>query len=145
MTAALEGGEWSAARPGCTLPLGKTQYPFYRRLGGPQGQSGLAENVVPAGIRSRTVQPIVSRYTNWATGPTCIKYLKLILVIFALIYLTIKFPEFSFESTALKINHKRTFTELIKYSQHEQLFKRCSVMWFRMWSWPRQHPSSSQV
>jgi len=33
MTAALEGGEWSAAHPGCTLPPGKTQYPFYRRLG----------------------------------------------------------------------------------------------------------------
>ena len=37
MTAALEGGEWSAARPGRTLPPGKTRYPFYRRLGGPQG------------------------------------------------------------------------------------------------------------
>ena len=37
MTAALEGGEWSAARPGRTLPPGKTLYPFYRRLGGPQG------------------------------------------------------------------------------------------------------------
>jgi len=34
MTAALEGSEWSAARPGRTLPLGKTRYPFYRRLGG---------------------------------------------------------------------------------------------------------------
>ena len=34
MTAALEGGEWSAARPGRTLPPGKTRYPFYRRLGG---------------------------------------------------------------------------------------------------------------
>ena len=44
MTAALEGGEWSAARPGCTLPPGKTRYPFYRRLGGPKGRSGRAEN-----------------------------------------------------------------------------------------------------
>ena len=43
MTAALEGGEWSAARPGRTLPPGKTRYPFYRRLGEPQGQSGRAE------------------------------------------------------------------------------------------------------
>jgi len=34
MTAALEGGEWSAARPGRTLPPGKTWYPFYRMLGG---------------------------------------------------------------------------------------------------------------
>jgi len=43
MTAALEGGEWSAARPGCTLPPGKTRYPFYRRLVWPQGRSGRAE------------------------------------------------------------------------------------------------------
>ena len=61
MTAALEGGEWSAARPGRTLPPGKTRYPFYRRLGGPQGRSGRVENLVPTGIRSRTVQPVVSR------------------------------------------------------------------------------------
>jgi len=70
MTAALEGGEWSAARPVRTLPPGKTRYPFYRRLGGPQGRSERAKNLVPTGIRSRTVQPIVSRYTDWATRPT---------------------------------------------------------------------------
>ena len=58
MTVALEGGEWSAARPGRTLPPGKTRYPLYRRLGGPQGLSGRAENLVPTGIRSRTVQPV---------------------------------------------------------------------------------------
>ena len=58
MTVALEGGEWSAARPGRILPPGKTRYPFYKRLGGPQGRSGRAENFVPTGIRSRTVQPV---------------------------------------------------------------------------------------
>jgi len=63
MTAALEGGEWSAAGPGRTLPPGKTRYLFSRRVGGPQGRSGEAENLVPTGIRSRTVQPVVSRYT----------------------------------------------------------------------------------
>jgi len=65
MTAALEGGEWSAARPGRTLLPGKTWYTFYRSLGGPQSRSGRAENLVPTGIRSRTVQPVVSRrYTD---------------------------------------------------------------------------------
>jgi len=69
----LEGGEWLAARPGRTLPPGKTRYPFYRRLGGPQGRSGRAENLVPTGIRSWTVQPVViSRYTDLATRPTII-------------------------------------------------------------------------
>jgi hypothetical protein len=47
MTAALEGGEWSAARPDRTLSPGKTRYPFYRRLGGPQDRSGRAENLAP--------------------------------------------------------------------------------------------------
>ena len=64
MTAALEGGEWSAASPGRNLPPGKTRYPFYRILDGPQGRSGRAENPVPTGIRSRTVQPVASRYTD---------------------------------------------------------------------------------
>jgi len=64
MTAALEGGECSAARPGRTLHPGKTRYPFYRRLGGPQGRSGRAENLVLTGILSRTVQPVVNRYTD---------------------------------------------------------------------------------
>jgi len=54
MTAALEGGEWSATRPGQSLPPGKTRYPLYRRLGGPQGRSGRAENLVHTGIRART-------------------------------------------------------------------------------------------
>ena len=70
MTAALEGGEWSAARICRTLPPGKTRYQFYSRLGGPKGRYGMAENVVPTGIRCRTLQSVVSRYTDWATRPT---------------------------------------------------------------------------
>ena len=58
MTAALQGGEWSAARPGRTLPRVKTQYTFYRRLGGPQGRYGRAENLVPTGIQTRIFQPV---------------------------------------------------------------------------------------
>jgi len=38
MTAELEGGEWSTARPGRTLHPGKTRYPFYRRLVVPEGR-----------------------------------------------------------------------------------------------------------
>ena len=70
----LVGDEWSAARPGRTLPPGKTRYPFYRRLGGHQRRSGRAENLVPTGIRSRTVQPVVNRYTDCTTGPKIIVY-----------------------------------------------------------------------
>jgi len=54
-------------------------YPFYRRLGGPQGRARRTENLVPTGIRSLTVQPVVSRYTDWATRPTLdLKYCVII-------------------------------------------------------------------
>jgi hypothetical protein len=45
-------------------PMGKTQYHLYRKLGGTQGYSGRAEHLVPTGIRYRTVQPVVIRYTD---------------------------------------------------------------------------------
>jgi hypothetical protein len=60
MTLALGGGEWSAACPSHTLPPGKTQYPLYRRLGGPQSRSGQVRKIShPPGFDPRTVQPIV--------------------------------------------------------------------------------------
>ena len=70
MTTAPEGDEWSAARPGRTLTSGKSRYPLYRRLGGPQGRSGRAENLAVPGFDPLIVQPVVSRYTDWATRPT---------------------------------------------------------------------------
>ena len=49
------------------LPPGKTWYPLYRRLGGPQSPSGLVQKISPPpGFDPRTVQPVVSRYTDWA-------------------------------------------------------------------------------
>jgi len=43
---------------------GETRYQLYRRLGGPQGRSGRAKNVVPTGNRSMTVQLVVIRYND---------------------------------------------------------------------------------
>jgi len=60
MTAALEGGEWSAARPGHTLLPRKIRYPLYMKLGGPQSRPGRAENLAPTDIRSRTVHRCTS-------------------------------------------------------------------------------------
>ena len=47
MTTALEAGEGSASRPDRSLPLRRTRYPLYRRVGGPQGRSGQVWKISP--------------------------------------------------------------------------------------------------
>jgi hypothetical protein len=56
-TSALDwvGGQHHAP---AALPPGRTQYPLYRRLGGPQGRSGRAQKISPSpGFDSRTGKP----------------------------------------------------------------------------------------
>ena len=49
------------------VSAGKTPYPLYSRLGGPQGRSGRVRKFSPAlRFDPRTVQPVVGRYTEWA-------------------------------------------------------------------------------
>jgi len=53
--------------PPSALPPGKTRYPLYRRLGGPQGRSGLVRKISPPlGFDPQTVQPVASRHTDRA-------------------------------------------------------------------------------
>ena len=63
-TSALKGGEGSASPPVRFLPPVRTRYPSYRRLFGPQGRSGRRKISPPPGFDPRTVQPVVSRYTE---------------------------------------------------------------------------------
>ena len=69
MTAAPEDGEWSASRLGRTLPPGKTRYPLYRRLGGPQGRSGRVENLAPPGFDPRSSSPYSFAIATELPGP----------------------------------------------------------------------------
>jgi hypothetical protein len=49
------------------LPPGMPQYPLYRRLGGPQGRCGRVLKISPPpGFDPQTIQPVASRYTNYA-------------------------------------------------------------------------------
>ena len=72
MTAALEGSEWSAARPGRNLPPGKDTEHIVQKAGWAPGPVWTGEKSrPPPGFDPRTVQPVdvVSRYTDWATRP----------------------------------------------------------------------------
>jgi len=63
----------SASHPGRLLPPGKTRYPLYRRLSGPQGRSAQVRKISPPpGFDPRTIKFVASRYTDCATGPTLI-------------------------------------------------------------------------
>ena len=65
------------------LPPGKTRYPLYRRLGGPQGRSGLVRKIfTPPGLDPRTVQPAASRYTDWAIPPPSHTYICMYIYIY---------------------------------------------------------------
>ena len=63
MTTALEGGEWSAARPG-RFSLGKDPVRIVQEAGWAPGPVWTAENLAPPGFDPPTVQPVVSRDTD---------------------------------------------------------------------------------
>jgi len=48
----------------------KDPVPILQEAGWAPGSVGWVENLVPTGFRSRTIQPVVSRCTDWATRPT---------------------------------------------------------------------------
>jgi hypothetical protein len=67
-TSALNGGGWSTPRPGRFTPGKQTRYPLNRRLVGLQTRSGRVRKISPSppGFAPRTVQPVASRYTDYA-------------------------------------------------------------------------------
>ena len=61
LTSALDGVGGQRHAPG------KTRYPLYSRLGGQQDRSGRVRKISPPpGFEPWTVQPVASRYTDWA-------------------------------------------------------------------------------
>jgi hypothetical protein len=75
LTLALDGGEWSASRPGRALSRGKDpRYPLYRSQDGPQSRSGhrgYRKNPLPLpGIEPRSPgRPVRSQTLNWLSYP----------------------------------------------------------------------------
>ena len=77
MTMALEGGEGSASRPGRSLLPGEDILPIVQEAGGPQGQFGQVRKISPPPeFDPRTIQPVASHYTDWATPPTIVNKTK---------------------------------------------------------------------
>ena len=75
-TSALDGGGGQHQAP-ATLPPGKTRYPLYRRLSRHQGRSGrIRKTLPPQGFDPRTVQPVASRYTDWAIPASVDNYIR---------------------------------------------------------------------
>ena len=61
-------GVWPLPRSGRFTPRKEILYPFYRRLGGPQGRTGQVRKISPPpGFDPRTAQPVGSGYIDCAT------------------------------------------------------------------------------
>jgi hypothetical protein len=67
LTLALVGEEWSTSRPGRFIPRGKSpRYQLDRRWDGPQSRSGRREEKILNPTDPSIVQPVASRYTDYA-------------------------------------------------------------------------------
>jgi hypothetical protein len=65
MTAALEGGGVVSSTPQPHLATGKDPVPIVQEAGWAPGPVWIgAENLAPPGLDPRTIQPVVSRYTD---------------------------------------------------------------------------------
>jgi hypothetical protein len=78
LNSALDGGEWSASRPGRALP----PVPIVQEAGWasePVWTQGLEEkSFAPVEDRTPIVQPVVRHYTDWATAaPLQVQYLNI--------------------------------------------------------------------
>ena len=70
-------GEGSASRPGRSLPQGKTRYPLYRRLGGPQGRSGQVWKISPLTRIRSPDRPVRSQSLYGLSYPAHLRYMIL--------------------------------------------------------------------
>ena len=99
--------------PADPCPPGKTRYPFYRRLCGPQGQFGQVRKISPpTGFDPRTVQPVASRYTDWATWTTrtTLEHYIYFIRIFSVSISYLRNPNFEILSTG-GATHSKLLTE----------------------------------
>jgi len=99
-------GKGSASRPGRSLPPGKTRYPFYRRLGGPQGRSGEVRKISPPpGFDPQTVQPVAIPTT--LSGPQIYIYIVKCTLVQALTLCTGHTPHRGRRDIALRFHDER--------------------------------------
>lgn len=60
-------GESGKCHTRSALPLGKTWYLLYRRLGGPHSWSGQVQNILPLlEFVPQTIQPLLIHYTDYS-------------------------------------------------------------------------------
>jgi hypothetical protein len=64
---AVDRGGWLTPSPGRFTSGKETRYPLYRWMGGPRSRYGRVREISPRPkFEPRTVQPVASRYTDWA-------------------------------------------------------------------------------
>ena len=66
LTLAVDWGRWSMLCPSHFTPRKDTWYPLNMRPGGPQGQSGWLQKILPPlEFDPQTIQPTMSHHTDY--------------------------------------------------------------------------------
>ena len=123
-------GEGVSVTPRPLFAPGKTRYPLYRRLGEPQGRSGQVRKISPPpGFDPRTLQPVASRYTDYATRPTVlgdesIRYLPPLHIKFGLIRISVQAMDKWSEGFGYL---KQTFPKISEANMKEGIFFRPQI------------------
>jgi hypothetical protein len=109
---------WLAPHPGRFTPRKETWYPLYRRLGRPQCWSGLLWKISPStGFDPRTIQPIVSRYTDYTIRAHYILLGLLLLIHTDLLWRSQRFKIEKSESEVLCIDSVALMWSATKHTQ----------------------------
>jgi len=123
------------------LPSRKTRYPLYRRLGGSQSPPGQVRNISPPpGFDPRIVQPVVSRYTDYAILATFLACRFLLLISSLSLFLLTRvfssflpFPHFYNVITTRRSETIMTFGEMKENTNDlPALIKRHCIIAFRL-------------
>jgi hypothetical protein len=99
---------------------------MYRRLGGSQGRSGQMRKISPPPpeIRSPDLQPVASRYTDWATRPTLIKFVFTEKVSYSEVYLAVIIV-LGYQHWSLSALRRRVNTEA-PTAQHQEVYPKAN-------------------
>ena len=134
MTSTLKMGVGGQHHAPAALPPEENRYPLYSRLGGPHGRSGRVRKISsPPGFDPRTVQPVASRYTDWAILAHASNSTDLNTLSYGKHGIITKTTHLAFTAPVRNTmrHHTETIVEKMRMTQNTLTFESCIWHWVK--------------